>query len=283
VFIFATKQTCLHRHASYGTGIKVFATAHNGWRWLAAIATVAAMATSSSAQEATVEEPSATITLSTPQPAPTPDAPSAFKFSNRQDVNAEQRRITAEEKFHIFLASSISSEMLSEAAINTRLMDDWKSGRFSTAPGYWTRYRTELATSESRALLSKYVLPVVFHQDPRYHRMEEGGIFRRGFYAASRVLITRSDDGSSTFNTSHVLGALGSRTMANVYLPNHDRTWGHTLQSTGSVLLSDVGRNLMREFGPDLKARFFGTRLGAKFSRIAQRVRTIGVEREQLQ
>ena len=71
--------------------------------------------------------------------------------------------------------------------------------------------------------------------------------------------------------------------MANVYLPNHDRTWGHTLQSTGSVLLSDVGRNLMREFGPDLKARFFGTRLGAKFSRIAQRVRTIGVEREQLQ
>ena len=113
--------------------------------------------------------------------------------------------------------------------------------------------------------------------------MEEGGVFRRGFYAASRVLITRSDDGSSTFNTSHVLGALGSRTMANVYLPYHDRTWGHTLQSTGSVLLSDVGRNLLREFGPDLKAKFFRTRLGARFERIGHRVRTLGVQQEQLQ
>ena len=162
-------------------------------------------------------------------------------------------------------------------------MDDWKSSRFSTAPGYWTKYRTELATTESRALLSKYLLPVLFHQDPRYHRMEEGGIFRRGLYAASRVLITRSDDGSSTFNTSHIVGTLGSRTMANVYLPDHDRTWGHTLSSSGAVLLDDVGHNLLREFGPDLKAKFFGTRLGAKFARMGQKIRTVGVKQESLQ
>jgi hypothetical protein len=259
----------------------VFNVAQSGLKWFAAIAIVIACTASSSAQQAPLD-PAATITLSTPEPVATPDAPSALKFGN-QDLNAEQRRITAEDKFHIFLASSVSSETLSEAAINTRLMDDWKSGRFSTTPGYWTRYRTELATSESRALLSKYLLPVLFHQDPRYHRMEEGGVLRRGFYAASRVLITRSDDGSSTFNTSHVLGALGSRTMANIYLPYHDRTWGHTLQSTSSVLLSDIGHNLLREFGPDLKAKFFSTRIGAKFARIAQRVRTVGIEQEQLQ
>ena len=254
---------------------------HSGLRWLAAMMIALGCAASCYAQQASLD-PAATITLSTPEPAATPDAPSTLKFGNR-GLNAEQRRITAEDKFHIFLASSVSSETLSEAAINTRLMDDWKSERFGTTPGYWTRYRTELATSESRALLSKYLLPVLFHQDPRYHRMEEGGIFRRGFYAASRVLITRSDDGGSTFNTSHVLGALGSRTMANVYLPYHDRTWGHTLQSTGSVLLSDIGHNLLREFGPDLKAKFFSTRMGAKFVRMAQRVRTVGIQQEQLQ
>ena len=252
---------------------------HSGLQWFAALAIVCAATAPSSAQQATVDDPNATITLSTPAP----DAPSALKFGDNQDPMAEQRRISAEDKFHLFVASSVSSETFSEAAINTRLMDDWKSGRFSTTPGYWTRYRTELATSESRALLSKYLLPVLFHQDPRYHRMEEGGVLRRGLYAASRVLITRSDDGSSTFNTSHILGALGSRTMANVYLPYHDRTWGHTLQSTESVLLSDIGHNLMREFGPDLKAKFFGTRLGAKFARIGQRVRTLGVKQEQLQ
>ncbi len=249
-----------------------------GAQWLAAIV-IAVGATSSFAQQAPVEDPSATVTLSTPEPA-APDAPSALKFGNGQDLNLEQRRITAEDKFHIFLATSVSSETFGEAAINTRLMDDWKSGRFSSTPGYWTRYRTELATSESRALLSKYLLPVLFHQDPRYHRKEEGGVFHRGFYAASRVLFTRSDDGSSTINTSHLLGALGSRTMANVYLPYHDRTWGHTLESTGTVLLTDIGHNLLGEFGPDLKAKFFGTRLGAKFERMGQRIRTIGVKQE---
>ena len=249
----------------------------SGLKWLASIV-IALCALSCFGQQLPTDDSGANVTLSTPEPS-TPDAPSALKFANQNQLETE-RRITSEDKFHIFLATSVSTETLSEAAINTRLMDDWKSGQFNTTPGYWTRYRTELATSESRALLSKYVLPVIFHQDPRYHRMEEGGVFHRGFYAASRVLITRSDDGSSTFNTSHILGALGSRTMANAYLPYHDRTWGHTLESTGSVLLSDIGHNLLREFGPDLKAKFFGTRLGAKFQRMGQRFRTIGVKQE---
>jgi hypothetical protein len=255
----------------------VFVGVHTGLRFLG-VMTIALCAASSYAQQALVEEPAATVTLATPEAAPAPDAPSALKYGNRQNLIAEQRGITAQDKFQIFLRSSVSSETLGEAAINTRLMDDWKSGRFSTTPGYWTRYRTELATSESRALLSKYLLPVVFHQDPRYHRMEEGGVFHRGFYAASRVLFTRADDGSSTINTSHLLGTLGSRTMANAYLPYHDRTIGHTLESTGSELLNDMGRNLLREFGPDLKAKFFSTRFGSMCARFSQKVRTVGVQ-----
>jgi hypothetical protein len=231
--------------------------------------------------EAGDRSPQAAVTLATPEPA-TPDAPSALKFGVGSAQAVPEHRITASDKFQIFLKNSVSSETFTEAAINTRLMDDWKSGRFSTTPGYWTRYRTELATSESRALLSKYLLPVAFHQDPRYHRMEQGGVFHRGLYAASRVLFTRADDGSSTINTSHLLGTLGSRTMANTYLPYHDRTLGHTLETTGTVLLSDMGRNLLREFGPDLKARFSGTRLGVMCARFTHKVRTIGV-REPLQ
>ena len=146
---------------------------------MSGIAIALSFAAPSFAQQLPVDESGANFTLSTPEPA-TPDAPSALKFAHQNQIDTE-RRITAEDKFHIFLATSVSSETFSEAAINTRLMDDWKSGRFSTTPGYWSQYRTELATSESRALLSKYVLPVIFHQDPRYHRMEEGGVFHRGF------------------------------------------------------------------------------------------------------
>ena len=231
-----------------------------------------------------VDDSQTTVTLSTPDM--TPDAPSALKFGDGSGAIPQplsERRLSAEDKFHIFVNSSISGETFTEAAINTHLMDDWKTGRFQTTPGYWTRYRTELATSESRALLSKYLLPMVFHQDPRYHRMEEGGVMRRGFYAASRVLFTRADDGSSAINTSHLLGTFGSRAMANVYLPYHDRTIGHTLESTGSVLLSDMGRNLLREFGPDLKAKFASTWLGEHFNRLSHKVRTLGTKQETLQ
>jgi hypothetical protein len=49
------------------------------------------------------------------------------------------------------------------------------------------------------------------------------------------------------------------------------------------VLLNDAGRNLLREFGPNLKAKFFSTRLGSKFVRLGQKVRTIGVPQETLQ
>jgi hypothetical protein len=261
----------------------VFAQVHFGAKWLVALSIGVTCALSAGAQDQPqVDQKPATVTLSTPDSAATPDAPSALKFGNHNQLDQE-KPISAGDKFHIFLATSVSSETFSEAAVNTQLMDDWKSGRFSTTPGYWTKYRTELATSESRALLTKYLLPVVLHQDPRYYRMEEGGVFHRGLYAASRVLFTRSDNGGTTINTSHLLGTLGSRTMANAYLPYHDRTWGHTLTSTGSELLSDMGRNLLREFGPDIKARFFGTRLGAKFAHFGQRIRTVGVKQEGLQ
>lgn len=255
------------------------AQVHFRLSWFAAVAIALSCSICAAAQQELPDAPQLAVSLSTPE---TPDAPSASKFALESHANSD-RPITAEDKFHIFLASSVSSETLSEAAINTRLMDDWKSGRFSTTPGYWTRYRTELATSESRALLSKYLLPVVFHQDPRYHRMEEGKVFSRGFYAASRVLFTRRDDGATTINSSHLLGTLGSRAMANTYLPYHDRTLGHTLSSTGSELLTDMGRNLLREFGPDLKAKFFGTRLGAKFAHLGQRIRTVGVKQDGIQ
>src|SRR5437763_589414 len=63
-------------------------------------------------------------------------------------------------------------------------------------------------------------------------------------------------------------------------LTSHDDTWAHTRHSTGSILVSDVWHTLMREFEPDLKSKFFGTRLGARFQRMGQKIRTIGVKQE---
>jgi len=53
------------------------------------------------------------------------------------------------------------------------------------------------------------LLPNMLHQDPRYFRKGRGSALSRIAYAASRVLIARTDSGNPTFNASQVFGQLG--------------------------------------------------------------------------
>ncbi len=48
--------------------------------------------------------------------------------------------------------------------------------------------------------------PALFPQDSRFYTLGHGGFRKRAFYAASRVLITRTDGGSETFNFSKIIG-----------------------------------------------------------------------------
>ena len=126
--------------------------------------------------------------------------------------------------------------------------------------GYGERYGATLADSESAVFFGKFLLPVMLRQDPRYFRMREGSVTRRAFYAMSRIVVTRNDDGSSGFNTSHVLGRFISKAIANSYYPQRDRGFNHTLVNTGNGLVSDVETNLFREFWPDLREKIIPKR-----------------------
>jgi hypothetical protein len=76
------------------------------------------------------------------------------------------------------------------------------------------------------------------------------------WYSASRVVVTRSDSGDSTFNTSEFLGALFTSSLQNAYYPRHDRNFGETMNRFGGALSSDAIGYLLLEFTPDMK-RFF--------------------------
>ena len=43
-----------------------------------------------------------------------------------------------------------------------------------------------------------FALPTVFHQDERYYAMGKGGLWKRAFYAASRIAVTPNYDGHNT-------------------------------------------------------------------------------------
>jgi hypothetical protein len=99
-----------------------------------------------------------------------------------------------------------------------------------------------------------FALPTIFHQDERYYAKGEGGIWRRGIYAASRVLITPDYHGHDSFNASEILGRGMAQGISIAYYPSHDRTLGALAAKYGYALGRDALTNVFREFWPDIAA-----------------------------
>jgi hypothetical protein len=196
-----------------------------------------------------------------------PDAPSAtatqqtgLNFTGAPVRNVSQSRaveppstiaLTDGQKFKVFVAHAQSPLMFAGAGTSAALMQsrDNSGQRWS-----WPRsYTAALAERESNAFFGRYLFPVLFDQDPRYHGSESNGVMPRAMYATSRVFITRKDDGRKTLNTSYLLSTLLTSSLANVYKHPWDRTPGNTFADVGSTIGGDAGFNLMREFWPQLR------------------------------
>jgi hypothetical protein len=106
----------------------------------------------------------------------------------------------------------------------------------------------------SGSMLIYGALPAVLHEDPRYFRKGRGSSWSRIFYAASRVLIARTDAGNAAFNTPQVFGQLGQAAISLSYYPPQDRAVKGLFQGWGINQIYNVGWNQLKEFTPDLAA-----------------------------
>ncbi len=119
--------------------------------------------------------------------------------------------------------------------------------------GYGKRFGASLADNESGAFFQRYLLPTLFHQDPRYFRRPELSTGRRAGYAMSRVLLTRNDHGHTAFNISYLGGGLLATSLANAYYPFHERGFENTMQRFGASIISDSGLLVLHEFWPEIQ------------------------------
>ncbi len=87
-----------------------------------------------------------------------------------------------------------------------------------------TLYEASVVQKESSAFLGKFLYPSLLKQDPRYYPSTSQSVLGRTTYAASRLLITRNDQGKATLNTSYLLGVLTSAAVATAYRPYWART-----------------------------------------------------------
>ena len=166
--------------------------------------------------------------------------------------------LSARCKFNLFLRTTYSPYTFLGAGFQATL--DQAQGQWphygGGMQGWGKRFGATLADTESRRFIQTFALATILHQDPRYFPSHRRTLIARGWYAATRVVVTRKDDGDPAFNTSEFLGALLTSSLQNSYYPSDQRSFGETMNRFSGALSSDAVSNLLREFTPDMKRLF---------------------------
>ena len=97
-----------------------------------------------------------------------------------------------------------------------------------------------------------FALPTIFHEDERYFAMGEGGFWKRGTYAATRIFVARDYHGQNVFNISEVLGRAMAQAISISYYPSQDQTGEKLAEKYAYALGRDALTNVFREFWPDI-------------------------------
>jgi hypothetical protein len=117
--------------------------------------------------------------------------------------------------------------------------------------GYSKRYGLAFADNAIGNFMTSAVFPIALHQDPRFYQMGSGGFLHRAWYAGTRVLVTRSDAGTTQCNYSEFFGNAMAATISNAYHPG-PRTLGSNINIWATQMAWDAVSYEMKEFWPDL-------------------------------
>jgi hypothetical protein len=164
------------------------------------------------------------------------------------------RPLTDNQKFALFYEDMLSWEthgsLAGDAAFSLFTHDRDYLGR--GGKGFMHRYAINVADEGVGSFLGAYMLPVIFHEDPRYLPMDRGGKCERARYALSRVIFTRNDHGGEEVNKSLLITTFAGSFISNAYSKHPDNSAGATLTRGAIALGSDAGFNLLQEFWPDI-------------------------------
>jgi hypothetical protein len=120
-----------------------------------------------------------------------------------------------------------------------------------------SRFAIKFGRRSTSVLLTNGVYASAFRQDPRYERADPSkGFAARALHAASRVFITRGDNGRHQPNYSRFAGQLSASALSNLWeqsTPGHDRIGADaTFRRFGMSFVSGAVFNVIREFLPSI-------------------------------
>jgi hypothetical protein len=173
--------------------------------------------------------------------------------------------ISAPYKMHIALKDSTDYPLflLSAAYAGLYQLEDSHHQFGQGVEGYARRLSTSFADQFIGNMLTEGVLPIAFHEDPRYFRLAKGSIRHRTVYALSRILVTKTDAGNRSFNYAEVLGN-GIAAGIGLSYYSDSRNVADYAQNFGTQLATDAVSQVLKEFWPDIKRRYFHRHSGSE-------------------
>jgi hypothetical protein len=125
---------------------------------------------------------------------------------------------------------------------------DWYSSYGQGAQGLGKRFAASYGTAAIGTFLDDVFMPTIFRQDPRYIYKGTGSWGSRLFYALSRAVLEKGDNGHWEPNYSGFLGSLGTAGISEAYYPARDRTAGYAFKVAGVRLAEIAVANVFEEF-----------------------------------
>jgi hypothetical protein len=218
-----------------------------------------------------------TPTLLAQQPAgaatsPLPDSPSAQQpaaptgtaatfigyATNKSilfpDIATSSGPMTDGQKFKLFVNQSISPPYILIAAMSAAFNQaiNVPEGYGQGWDAYASRFGANMARASSNSFFGTFVFASILHQDPRFFPQGHPSFWGSVKYSAERVVLTRNDAGSDEFDTSGILAPVAAEALANVYLPDSERTVGKTAKRFGIDLAWQFGGNMFKNYWPTL-------------------------------
>jgi hypothetical protein len=191
---------------------------------------------------------------------PPPDKRVLGVLPNYRTANftADYHPINARHKMTIALKDSFDYPLVGIGAIYASFyhLEDSHPQFGEGFKGYLRRFSTSYSDQVIGNMLTEGVLPVAFHEDPRYFRIGEGTKRHRAVYALTRILVTRTDSGGKSFNFAEVVGN-GSATLIGWSYYTDSRNPEDYFQAFGTALATDAISQVLKEFWPDIKHRYF--------------------------
>jgi hypothetical protein len=174
------------------------------------------------------------------------------------NMTAEYHPITPKQKITIALKDSFDYPLVGLGAAYAGLyqLDDSHPQFGQGVKGYLRRFGTSYCDQVLGNMLTEGFLPIAFHEDPRYFRLGEGTKRHRTAYALTRIFVTKTDTGARSFNFAEVIGN-GTATLIGWSYYTDTRDAPDYFQAFGTQLATDAISQVLKEFWPDVKRRYF--------------------------